>query len=77
VVAALDPTDPDHANKIAEVAQLREKLAEFRPKQGWPRMGKGRTAEIATYQRIFGALTELCPSPRVAKEMIEGVLGHA
>ena len=74
---ALDPTDPDHENKAAKLARLRDKLAEFRPKRGRPRMGKVRSAEIATYQRIFRALTELCPSPTVAKEMIEGVLGHA
>ena len=67
VEEALDPTDPDHENKLAELARLREKLVQFRPKKGRPRMGKVRSAEIATYQRIFGALTELCPSPRVAK----------
>ena len=73
----LDPTDPDHEEKGAEIARLRAKLSQFRPKRGRPPMGKVRKADIATYQRVFKALTELCPSPRVAKEMIEGVLGYA
>ena len=74
---SLDPTDPDHENKVTELERLRSKLSRFRPKRGRPPMGKVRKAEIATYQRVFKALTELCPSPSVAKEMIEGVLGHA
>ena len=74
VEVALDPSDPDHEIKLAELAQLRDKLAQFRPRRGWPRMGKVRSAEIATYQQIFGALIDLCPSPRIAKEMIEGVI---
>ena len=74
---SLDPTDPDHENKVTELERLRSKFSQFRPKQGRPPMGKVRKAEIATYQRVFKALTELCPSPSVAKEMIEGVLGHA
>lgn len=74
---SLDPTNPDHENKVTEIERLRAKLSQFRPKRGRPPMGKVRKAEIATYQRIFKALTELCPSPSVAKEMIEGVLGHA
>ena len=74
---SLDPTDPDHENKVTEIARLRAKLSRFRPKRGRPPMGNVRKAEIATYQRIFKALTELCPSPSVAKEMIEGVLGYS
>ncbi|MDE0459716.1 MAG: ATP-binding protein [Chromatiales bacterium] len=74
---SLDPTDPDHENKATEIERLRAKLSQFRPKRGRPPMGKVRKAEIATYQRVFKALTELCPSPSVAKEMIEGVLGRA
>ena len=74
---SLDPTDPDHENKISEIERLRAKLSQFRPKRGRPPMGKVPKAEIATYQRIFNALTELCPSPSVAKEMIEGVLAYA
>lgn len=74
---SLDPSDPDQENKVTELEQLRSKLSQFRPKRGRPPMGKVRKAEIATYQRVFKALTELCPSPSVTKEMIEGVLGHA
>ena len=77
VEEALDPTDPNHENKVAELARLREKLAQFRPRRGRPHMGKVRSAEIATYQQIFRALTDLCPSPRIAKEMIEGVIEYA
>lgn len=74
---SLDPTDPDHENKVTELERLRSKLSQFRPKRGRPPMGKVQKAEIATYQRVFKALTDLCPSPSAAKEMIEGVLGHA
>ena len=74
---SLDPTDPDHENRVSEIERLSAKLSQFRPKRGRPPMGKVPNAEIATYQRIFNALTELCPSPSVAKEMIEGVLGYA
>ena len=77
VEEALDPADPDHENKIADLARLRDKLAQFRPRRGRPHMGRVRSVEIATYQRIFGALTDLCPSPRIAKEMIERVIEHA
>ena len=73
---SLDPTDPDHENKAREIERLRAKLSQFRPKRGQPPMGKVRKAEIAIYQRVFKALTELCPSPTVAKEMIEGVIEH-
>ena len=74
---ALSATDPDQEKTITELALLKAKLAQFRPRRGRPRMGKVRSQEIATYQRIFQALTELSPSPRVAKEMIEGVLAYA
>ena len=73
----LDPADPDREKKVAELARVKTKLAKFRPRRGRPRMGNVHSAEVATYQRVFRALTELCPSPRVAKEMIEGVLGYA
>ena len=76
VEEALDPSDPDYENTVAELGLLRDKLAQFRPRRGRPRMGKVRSAEIATYQRVFRALTNLCPSPKVAKEMIEGVIEH-
>lgn len=76
VEEALDPSDPDYENRVAELGQLRDKLAQFHPRRGRPRMGKLRSAEIATYQRVFRALTDLCPSPRVAKEMIEGVIEY-
>ena len=74
---SLDPTDPHHEKKVTELERLRSKLSQFRPKRGRPRMGKVRKAEIATYQRVFKALTELCPWPSVAKELIEGVLTHS
>ena len=74
---SFDPTDPDQDEKVTEIARLKAKLSQFRPKRGRPPMGNVQKAEIATYQRIFKALTELCPSPSVARKMIEGVLGHA
>lgn len=74
---ALNPTDPDHDKTLAELAHLKANLVHFRPRRGRPRMGNVQSGEIATYQRIFRALTELCPSSSVAKEMIEGVLGYA
>ena len=77
VEKSLNPDDPDHEQKVAELARLKEKLTQFRPKRGRPRIGELHKSEIATYRRVFRALTELCSSPRVAKEMIEGVLEHS
>ena len=74
---SLSPTDADQEKNIAELARIKAKLAQFRPRRGRPRMGKVQSREIATYQRIFRALTELSPSPSAAKQMIEGVLGYA
>lgn len=74
---SLSPTDPNHEKNMAEVAPVKLKLAQFRPRRGRPRMGKVRSEEVATYRRIFRALTELSPSPTAAKQMIEGVLGYA
>ena len=39
-------------------------------------MGKVPSREIVTYQRVFKALTEICPSPSIAKEMIERLLAY-
>ena len=76
VEEALDPSDPDHQNKVAELGRLRDKLAHFRPRRGQPHMGRVHRADIVTYQQVFRALTDLCPSPKVAKEMIEGVIEY-
>lgn len=73
---ALDPTDPDHERRVSELGQLKAKLTEFRPKKVRPSMGKIRGVEIRTYQRVFNALAEVCQSPRMAKELIEAVIGH-
>ena len=74
---SLDPTDPDHKRKITDIACLKAKLSQFRPRRGRPPMGKVGNREVAIYQQVFKALTELCASPSVAKEMIEGVLAIA
>ena len=73
----LSATDPDQEKSRAELARLKAKLEQFRPRRGRPSLGNVRSREIATYQRIFRALTELSPSPSAAKEIIEGVLGYA
>ena len=73
----LTPTVSDYDWTTAELVRLKVKLSQFHPRRGRPRLGKVRRSEIATYQRIFRALTELSPSPSVAKEMIEGVLRYA
>ena len=74
---SLDPMDPEHDAKLEAIGALTKKLVEFRPRRGRPPMGGIRKGEIATYRRIFKALTEVCPSTKVAKEVIEGVLGYA
>ena len=73
----LSATDPDRRPNIAELARLKAKLAQFRPRRGRPRMGGVRSPEVATYHRIFRALTELSPSPSAAKAMIERILAYA
>ena len=77
VEETLSAVDSGQETNITELVRLKAKLAQFRPRRGRPRMGKVCSREIATYQRIFRALTELSPSPSVAKEMIEGVLAYA
>lgn len=76
VEETLDPSDPDHESKVAEIRRMRDKLTQFRPRRGQPHMGKVHSADIETYQRVFRALTDLSPSPKVAKEMIEGVIEY-
>ena len=56
---------------------LKRKLYGFKPRRGRPSLENVRSREVATYQRIFRALTEICHSPAMAKEMIEGVLKSA
>ena len=77
VEGTLGATNSDQEKNLAELIRLKTKLAQFRPRRGRPRMGNVRSREIATYQRVFGALTELSPSPSAAKNMIEGVLAYA
>ncbi|MCY4307376.1 MAG: ATP-binding protein [Rhodobacteraceae bacterium] len=63
-------------NKII-IEELKKKLIDFKPRRGRPYLENVNSGEIAIYQRIFRALTELCNSPAMAKEMIEGVLKSA
>lgn len=77
VEEGLSPTVAEQEKSMADLAPLKAKLAQFRPRRGRPSMGKVRSEEVATYRRIFRALTELSPSPTAAKKMIEGVLGYA
>ena len=60
-----------------KLIELKTKLNGFKPRRGRPSLENVRSGEVATYQRIFRALTEFCHSPAIAKEMIEGVLKHA
>ena len=73
VIGERNPYD-DESTK--ELTQLKAKLEQFQPRRGRPRMGKVRSRDIATYQRIFNALTEHCPTPTVAKDIIEGVIEY-
>ncbi len=57
--------------------ELKTKLNGFKPRRGRPTLENVRSGEVATYQRIFRALTEFSSSPAIAKEMIEGVLKYA
>ncbi len=60
-----------------KLIELKKKLNGFKPKRGRPHLENVSSGEVATYQRVFRALTELCNSPAMAKEMIEGVLKSA
>ena len=73
---SFDAAHPDQKKNMAELKRLIVKLRDFRPRRGRPKMGKVRSQEIETYQRIFRALTELSPSPSAAKKMIEEVLAY-
>ena len=73
---SLDPEEPDHAKQITELERLKAKLTKYRAKQGRPSIEGIPKSETATYRRVFRALTELCPSPRAAREMIEGILSY-
>ena len=68
-------TDPNHKLNATKLACLKTKLQQFRPRQEQPYMEKIGSEEIGACQRIFKALADLSPSPRVAREMIEGILG--
>lgn len=72
----LNLSDTVHGENARKLFQLKNKLMQFRPRRGRPCMGKVRSGEIAIYQKIFNALTELCPTPTVAKEIIEGVIQY-
>lgn len=57
-----------------KLEDLENRLMSFRPKRGRPALGRIQTSEIGTYQKIFCALTETSPTPKIAKETIERVL---
>ena len=73
----LNSKNSDCGESMRELARLKSKLTGFQPRRGCPRMGKIRSRDIEAYQRVFHALTEICSSPSVAKEMIESVLTYA
>lgn len=54
--------------------ELEATLENFRPKRGRPAFGRIPNAELATYRKVFLALTESSPSPEAAKRTIEGIL---
>ena len=71
---------PMHVYAMEDIARLKNldaKLRDFRPRRGRPPLGNVRRSDVATYQRIFQALTELSPSPGAAKKIIEAVLAYA
>lgn len=65
------------AKDASTIDDLEAALGSFRPKRGRPPFGSIPTAEIATYQKVFRALTESSPSPEVAKRTIEGILSNS
>ena len=73
----LTPTFPTHEETITDLAHLKAKLTKFHPRRGSFPMARVASSEVAIYQRVFGALTDLSPSPSAAKETIERVLGYA
>ena len=71
---------PLHVCTLEDITRLRDldtKLRNFRPKRGRPPLGRVRSSELAVYQQVFHALTELSPTPGAAKKIIEAVLAYA
>ena len=73
----LGATSPGEETNRAELERLKTELTKFQPRRGRPQIGKVRSQEVATYRRVFRALTELSATPTAAKQMIEGVLSYA
>ena len=74
IVLDLNGSSPE---SLAKFNSLQTRLKKFQPKRGRPAFGSVRSYEIATYQKVFQALTELSSSPDIAKKTIEGVLDYA
>ena len=70
------PTDSHAPEANARLIALHGKLVEFQPGSEITALERVRPSEIAAYQRVFNALTQMSPSPRIAKELIEGVLAY-
>ena len=66
-----------HIEDLENMEELKTKLHNFQPKRGRPPLGKVPGRDVATYQRIFHALTESSASPSAAKKIIESVLTYA
>ena len=65
------------SNEAPKMDELEATLESFQPRRGRPAFGRIRSSEIATYQKIFRALTESSPSPEIAKKTIEGILAFS
>ena len=76
----LDNIDSKKNHARPDIEKLRAlgiKCENFRARRGRLAFGSISTSEVATYRKVFQALTEVSQSPRVAKKMMEAVLTHA
>ena len=62
---------------MERLEDLEQKLLSFSSETEPPRFGDIPTSEVVAYQRVFGALATLAPSPNSARELIELVFAKA
>ena len=66
----------NHTEDLAELNVLEDKLLNFRVKRGRASLAGIDASEVPVYRTIFGALTEILPSLKMAKETMEKVLAR-
>ena len=61
---------------LKKLAAVEMKLSNFQARRGRPPFGALPASEVATYRKVFQAMTAVSQSPRAVKEMIKAVLTH-